>query len=31
MSGNGVATSQVYTLTQDINDVVISWEPYKEV
>lgn len=31
MSGNGVATSEVYTLTQDINDVVISWEPYKEV
>lgn len=30
MSGNGVATSEVYTLTQDINDVVISWEPYKE-
>lgn len=31
MSGNSVATSEVYTLTQDINDVVISWEPYREV
>ena len=28
MSGNGVATSEVYTLTQNISDVVISWEPY---
>lgn len=31
MSGNDATTSEVYTLTQDINDVVISWEPYKEV
>ncbi len=29
MSGNGVATSEVYTLTQNISDVKISWEPYK--
>lgn len=30
MSGNGVAASEVYTLTQNISDVVISWEPYME-
>lgn len=30
MSGNDVATSEVYTLTQNITDVKISWEPYRE-